>query len=96
MTSPLPRPPRSNYIQSRNMKEAQSYLWEASLEQNAADTLHLQMAMIHIGREIKHRSHTENGQKALARLQELNAEYGIPEFLSACEAAQATTKTPKE
>jgi hypothetical protein len=52
------------------------------------DTLHLQMAMIHIGREIKHRSHTENGQKALVRLQELNAEFGVPEFLSAAAKVQ--------
>jgi hypothetical protein len=88
MTQPIAKPPRSNYIQSRNMKEAQSYLWEASLEQNAMDTLHLQMAMIHIGREIKHRSHTENGQKALVRLQELNAEFGVPEFLSAAAKVQ--------
>lgn len=40
------------FIQSRNMKEAQQFLWEASLSHNCDEVIHLKMAILHLQQEL--------------------------------------------
>lgn len=44
------------FIQSRNIKEAQQYLWEASLSHNEEDLVSLKMAVWHMEAEISNRT----------------------------------------
>lgn len=54
--APSPSVAHDRFIQSRNIKEAQQYLWEASLSHNNEDLVSLKMAVWHLEGEISNRT----------------------------------------
>ena len=61
---------RERFLQSRNIKEAQQYLWEASLEHNADQVIPLTMAIWHLEREKTHRQAVAAIQLEAAKCQD--------------------------
>lgn len=68
------------FLQSLNIKEAQQYLWEASLAHNFTDTMSLQMVLVHVIREIENRRHLESHKRATTQEVLDKAKLLIPKF----------------
>ena len=62
------------FIQSRNIKEAQQYLWEASLSHNSEDIVQLKMAIWHLQCEQANREAIQREKRASQLNKPLTAE----------------------